>query len=247
MSTEIIANPRVDKTKQLIQSKVEAFAEVLGDTKIANKFALMAMNTIVSDAKLLACTPQSQMSTLMDVAALMLFPSKALGHVYLVPYKDQLTFQLGYKGMIVLAYRSGQVKNMDAQVVYEADDFDFSEGTNPFVRFKKSLKPGREKSPKIAVFSAADLAGGGSSVRVMPYADVLAIRDKSKAWQSGKPDAMAFWKYNENEMAAKTAVRRHSKYLYIGDDFSSRILEDDARVQEFENKVTIEDAEVEEI
>lgn len=237
----------LSETKSLILSKVDSFAEVLGNPQTANKFALMAMNAIASDANLLNCSPQSKLAALMDIAALRLYPSKALGHVYLIAYKDECTFQLGYKGMIVLAYRSGQIKNMDAQVLYELDEFDYSEGTNPFIRFKKSLSPDRAISKKVAVFSAADLKEGGSSVRVMPYTDVLAVRDTSRAWKSGKPQAMAFWKNNENEMAAKTVVRRHSKYLYVGDDFSMALSDDDARAEEYEAKVTVEDAEVEEI
>ena len=61
-------------------------------------------------------------------------PNTALGQAYLIPYGNQCQFQLGYKGMLDLAYRTGEVRSITAEVVREGDVFEYELGLNPKLR-----------------------------------------------------------------------------------------------------------------
>ncbi|MCP4739020.1 MAG: hypothetical protein GY873_33045, partial [Bosea sp.] len=69
--------------------------------------------------KLLECSPPSMMRALMHCAELGLEPGGALGHIYLIPRKGEVSVQIGYKGLAELARRTGQISEINAGVVYE--------------------------------------------------------------------------------------------------------------------------------
>ena len=82
-------------------------------------------------------TPQSFLGAMMTAAQLGLEPNTPLGQAYLLPYWNskanayECQFQLGYKGLLDLAYRSGEISVIQAHVVYENDTFDYSFGLDP--------------------------------------------------------------------------------------------------------------------
>ena len=75
----------------------------------------------------------SFIAALMNAAQLGLEPNTPLGQAYLIPYKNkgilECQFQIGYKGMIDLAYRTGQVQMIQAQIVREHDFFEYQYGS----------------------------------------------------------------------------------------------------------------------
>lgn len=76
----------------------------------------------VHQSKLAETTPQSFLGAMMTAAQLGVEPNTPLGQAYLIPYRNkgvmECQFQLGYKGLIDLAYRSGEISIIQAQVVY---------------------------------------------------------------------------------------------------------------------------------
>ena len=87
-----------------------------------------------------------------------------LGYCYLVPYQNKKTgqleiqFQLGYKGILELVRRSGQVENIEARVVYEKDKFDFEYGLTPKLVHKPALKA-QEWATERGIFLGGGLTG----------------------------------------------------------------------------------------
>ena len=77
----------------------------------------------------------SFIGALLNAAQLGLEVNTPLGLAYLIPYKNkgqiECQFQLGYKGMITLAYRNPDIQTIQAQTVYENDEFIFEYGLNP--------------------------------------------------------------------------------------------------------------------
>ena len=77
----------------------------------------------------------SFLAALMNAAQLGLEPNTPLGQAYLIPYKNkgvlECQFQIGYKGLIDLAYRNGQMQTIQAQAVYENDEFSYEYGLEP--------------------------------------------------------------------------------------------------------------------
>ena len=85
--------------------------------KRANQFIVSVNNAFEDYLK--DCTPVSVMKSAMIAAALDLPIEKNLGFAYLIPYKTECTFQLGYKGLIQLAQRTGKYKTINAIAIYE--------------------------------------------------------------------------------------------------------------------------------
>ena len=87
------------------------------------RFTRMALSAVNNTPALAECTPMSFIAALMNAAQLGLEPNTPLGQAYMIPYKNkgilECQFQLGYKGMIDLAYRTGQIQMIQAQVVRE--------------------------------------------------------------------------------------------------------------------------------
>src|SRR5690625_1567308 len=107
--------------KQLMRadSVKQRFEETLG--KKAPQFMSSVINMVNSDTNLQKCDQMSVISSAMVAAALDLPIDPNLGYAWIVPYGTKATFQLGYKGYIQLALRTGQYKNINVIEVYEGE------------------------------------------------------------------------------------------------------------------------------
>ncbi|CAM5244876.1 hypothetical protein LSPH24S_06379 [Lysinibacillus sphaericus] len=94
----------------------------------ADRIARIALTAVRATPKLLECDQMSFLAALMQSAQLGVEPNTGLGQAYLIPYGKQVQFQLGYKGLIDLAVRSGQYKAIYAHEVYKEDEFSFAYG-----------------------------------------------------------------------------------------------------------------------
>jgi recombinational DNA repair protein RecT len=128
----------------------------------------------------------------------------------------------GYRGLISLARRSGQLKSIEARVVYANDTFGIEYGTSPFLKHVPNLTG--DPGPLVLVYAVARLVDGGEQVEVMTKVQVDAIRSRSRAGKSGP------WVTDYDEMARKTVVRRICKYLPLSVELA-KALEIDERVE----------------
>lgn len=160
----------------------------------------------------------------MQASQLGLEPDGVLGQAYLVPYRNrgqlEAQFQVGYRGYISLAMRSGQVKSISAEVVYEGDKFDYSFGTDQYLKHRPALKG---RGEPVGVYAIAALDGGGHVFRVLSVDDVEGVRACSRAKDDGP------WVTHWNEMARKTAVRALAKYLPMSVELQRAAVEDEHR------------------
>lgn len=143
----------------------------------------------------------------MQSAQLGLEPGSALGQAYLVPYGNQCQLILGYRGMIDLARRSGQVLSLNAYAVREGDEFNYQLGLHPDIHHVPSCEADRVKKPITFVYAVATLRGGGYQFEVMSRAEVEAVKAKAKSKN--------IWNNYFEEMAKKTVIRRLFKYLPV--------------------------------
>lgn len=107
------------RIKSLVETEgmKKRFTDVLGSR--ANAFLQSIVSAYTANAKLSECEPMSVISSAMIAATLDLPINSSLGMAHIVPYKGVGTFQMGWKGFVQLALRSGQFKTMNATVVYE--------------------------------------------------------------------------------------------------------------------------------
>lgn len=181
--------------------------------------------------KLLECSPRSIVLGVVKAAELGLELAGPLGHAYLVPRWDnkkrcvEATFQIGWKGLVNLAFRSGMVKVIHCRAVKEKDAFDFELGTGPHITHKPSL----EQDPGEATFYycvAHLITPGAVDFEVMSRGQVEAHRQKYSPPPQGKQDYSA-WATAFDDMALKTVVRKLCKRLPLSPDAVSAAVEDE--------------------
>ena len=189
------------------------------------RFTRMVLSAVSANKDLAACETKSFLAAMMQAAQLGLEPNTPLGQAYIIPYRDNKSgtlraqFQLGYKGMIDLAYRSNQVSVIDAQVVYENDEFDYELGLEPKLKHKPALS---NRGKPILYYGMFRTKDGGFGFQVMSYDDIIAhARKFSKAFTSGP------WSTNFDEMAKKTVLKKVLKYAPLKSDFLRGISADE--------------------
>lgn len=172
----------------------------------AERMTRIALTELRKTPKLAQCDPMSFCGAIMICAQLGLEPGGALGHIYLIPYGKQVQVVVGYKGMIDLARRSGQIVSLSAHEVHENDIFEFEYGLEEKLRHVPNMK---DRGELMAVYAVAHLVGGGHQIEVMSKSDVDKIRKRSKSASNGP------WVTDYEEMAKKTVLRKLFKYLPV--------------------------------
>ena len=125
---------------------------------------------------------------------------------------------IGYRGLIELAVRSGEVTSIEARVVYAGEVFDPHYGTEPRIDHQPRFDVSHEPSNVVAVYAVAHRREGPPSFDIMSRKEVAAIEAKSKA-RGGPWSDPAFW----SEMARKTITKRLCKYLPISTELAEAI------------------------
>ena len=190
-------------------------AKALPSVLTPERFTRITLSALSTNAKLAQTTPKSFLGAMMTSAQLGMEPNTPLGQAYLIPYKNhgvlECQFQLGYKGLIDLAYRSGQVSTIQAQTVYENDEFEYELGLEPKLRHVPAKTNRGEPIFFYAVFRTKD---GGYGYEVMSIDDVRTHAKKySKAYGNGP------WQTNFEEMAKKTVLKKALKYAPLKTEF----------------------------
>lgn len=147
----------------------------------ADRMVRIAATEIRKNPALLNTTPASFLGAVMQSAQLGLEPGSALGQAYLVPYGNQCQLILGYRGMIDLARRSGQVLSLSAFAVHDGDEFNYQLGLHPDIHHVPSVEADRIKKTITFVYAVANLRGGGYQFEVMSRAEVEAVKAKAKS------------------------------------------------------------------
>jgi recombination protein RecT len=209
--------------EMLMGPKMQAqLAAALPNVMTAERFARVVLTEIRKNPKLGEATPQSFFGAVMQCAQLGLEPGGALGHCYLLPFENrrkgivEVQFILGYKGMLDLARRSGQILSIEARAVYEHDTFHVSFGLDPDLKHTPNWDVEDRGALKF-VYAVAKLKDGGTQFEVMSGREINKIRDGSQGYQTAvrfnRTDSP--WMAAYEEMAKKTVLRRIFKYLPV--------------------------------
>lgn len=240
------------KTMQAyIKAMEPAIKKALPSVITPERFTRMVLSALSSTPKLAECSPQSFLAAMMTAAQLGVEPNTALGQAYLLPYCNhgqmECQFQLGYKGLIDLAYRSGEVSVIQAHTVYENDVFEYELGMDPKLRHVPAKADRGEAVAYYAMFKTKD---GGYGFEVMSVDDVQRHAQRySKSYGSGSSP----WRSNFDEMAKKTVLKRALKYAPLKSDFVRGVAQDETIKAELSDEMyavpdeTVYEAEGEEI
>jgi recombination protein RecT len=191
----------------------------------ADRIIQMAATTIHRNPAIAKCTPASLLGSIMQASILGFPPVDALGYCYFVPYGKDVQFQIGYKGYIELARRSGRVKMVYAEVVREGDEFEANFGLNPDLKHKPTFD---STKPLTHVYAVCQFTDGGYNFVVLSKSDVERLRMRNPM-QKGSPAGA--WASDYEAMAKGKALKQLSKYLPLNIDTQADLATDEAVLQ----------------
>ena len=222
----------------------QKFSEVLdgnGQQFVASLLSIVTNNNLLAKA-----TNESIMTAAMKAATLKLPIEPSLGMAYIVPYNrnekqgntwvkiNEAQFQMGYKGFIQLAQRSGQIRNINCDIVYKEE----------FLRYDKvygtlHLKEEQVDSGEVeGYFASLELINGFRKMIFWKKEKVIAHAQKySKTYdkQIGDFKSGTPWKTEFDAMAQKTLIKELlSKYAPLSTELQEAIIADneDSNVNE---------------
>lgn len=223
MSTQLNTTEKVKGLTKYLNLGMPHIQAVAAQVITPDRMVRLVCAAASKDQKLLECTPLSILRSMMQAAELGLEVCSGKNEGYLIPRWNgkakavECTFLPGYQGLIKLAVESGNVSNVEARVVYEADTFEPEYGTHPKIKHIPSFK--KDRGGIVAVYAVAFLPNGTEQFEIMALHEVEEIRDRAK---DGK-DGFSPWKSDFSEMARKTAVRRLAKYLPKSKNFAAAL------------------------
>lgn len=228
---------------------------VIGE-KGTQKFISSVVSAVQANPALAECSNSSILSAALLGESLNLTPSPQIGQFYLVPYQDkergsQAQFQIGYKGYIQLAVRSGQYRKIVASEVKDGEIVFYNPITEEF-----TLKPildmkTRESLPTVGYYAMFELTNG---FRKELYWSREQMESHARRYSRGyardlqKHTAYTFWSKDFSGMAKKTLLRQLiSKWGIMSIEMEKGfagdmgVINEDGTVDYIDNKVTAED------
>jgi phage RecT family recombinase len=215
MSTTNAVVPVVTQVQQAMrrEDRAQMLDTLLAGSGITpDRFMAVVLNSIVRSPDLQTASLESILDSVRVAATLRLEPTGILGEGYIVKYKNTAQFEAGYRGLMKLARRSGQIDTMDSQVVYTADTFQVDLGTEPRILHHPTITGDRGNF--LGAYAWARLTNGELIIEWMTMADLERVR-KSSRNSSGEHSP---WVNHPGEMYRKTVIKRLMKRLPLGTD-----------------------------
>jgi phage RecT family recombinase len=186
------------------------------------QFVQVVLSEVKKNEKLMQAfkeNPASVFASVLAGAEIGLMPSDLIGEFYLIPrsmkgadgkYRMTATPMVGYKGLVSILLRSGDVTRVHAEVVYEGDEFAPSYGLEPNIIHKPNFSAPRTSDKITHVYAVAKFRNGEYQFVVLTRREVEAIRDMSK-----NSNSLYFNDRQDpnNWMAKKAALIQLSKML----------------------------------
>ena len=198
----------------------QKFSEVVNGN--GQQFVASLLSVVTNNNLLAKATNESIMTAAMKAAVLNLPIEPSLGYAYIVPYKNQAQFQIGYKGLIQLAQRSGQVTRLNAGEVYESQ----YKGFNPLtedLEVDMTAIP-KEKEKVVGYFAFMRLANGFEKTVFWTKERVQAHGKKYSQSFSSKYSP---WQSDFDAMARKTVLKHMlSTYAPLSTELQEAIVAD---------------------
>ena len=218
----------------LLKTKQNEIAKMLPKHLNAERLLKVAQIAATTTPALAKCDVASLVGAIGQCAQMGLEPNTVLGHAYLVPFNtkrkdangnerwvNSVQVIIGYKGLIDLARRSGQIVSIAAHEVCEADKFELVYGLDEKLIHTPALG---ERGAIIGFYAVAKLKDGGHCFEFMSNRQIEEIRAASQGYQQAvkyKKEASHPWTVHFTEMGRKTVIRRLAKYLPLSIEFQT--------------------------
>lgn len=206
-------NQKVDLTAYLTQDAVKDQINKVVGGKDGQRFMAAIISAVNTNPALQECTNPSILSGALLGESLKLSPSPQLGHYYLVPFNDKnkgkvAQFQLGYKGYIQLAIRSGQYKKLNVLAIKEGE-LEYFDPLNEDIKINLMVDKWdeREEAETIGYYAMFELTNG---FRKAIYWSKKQMESHAMKYSQGyrAKKGYTFWEKNFDGMAYKTMLRQ---------------------------------------
>lgn len=196
----------------------------------AETFRASLVDVYSTDSELQKCDPALVVNEALKAASLKLPISKGLGQAYLIAYKGKPQFQIGYKGFIQLAIRSGSYVTIHADEVYEGE-MSKQDKLKGFYEFNGT----RTGDKVIGFFAHLELSNGFSKTF---YMSVDQVKAHAKKYSPSFNSSYSPWTTDFNAMAKKTVLKYIiSHYGAVSVEMQSAFDRDvDEEIQQNSNK-----------
>lgn len=235
VATQTPSNSLAQKAKPKFSVAIQSDAyknlinNTLNDPKRASRFIANITSAVSVNPTLQECDAATILSAGLLGEALNLSPSPQLGQFYMVPYDDRkrgckvAQFQLGYKGYIQLAIRSGQYRKINVLPIKEGELVSFDPMTEEIEVNLIEDDEVRENTPTMGYYAMFEYTNGFRKAMYWSYKKMLNHADQySKAFskkayedlKTGKIPAdqqykySSFWYKDFDSMALKTMLRQ---------------------------------------
>lgn len=216
------------KTTSLIQAMGPQLARALPKHMSSDRLTRIILTEVRKNPKLAQCSQASFAGAILMSATLGVEPG-VQGECYLVPYKGEVGFILGYQGMIKLFFQHPLAKDLAAHVVYENDDFEYELGLEPRLVHRPA---NGDRGAMTHVYAVGRLTTGATDFEVLTVDEVRNLRGRLGT-KGDIPDP-------QHWMERKTAIRQLMKRLpksydlTIGLDADERLGSELARTVQME-------------
>jgi recombination protein RecT len=191
-------------------------AKAIPNTLSADRMVRLALTMLKKNERLSKCTPLSVMACVIEIAQLGLEPEGVLGHAYMVPFKDQCTLIVGYRGFMHLMYQSGVITEISAEIVRKGDSFQRVLGTQrQLIHVPQAIPENDDAKNWIGAYAACSFLNNATAFEYLEKVKIYQARARSRGYQQYmKGEAQSTpWVSDEEEMWKKTPIRRLAKRM----------------------------------
>lgn len=254
MANEVVKSEAKNKvgftsymTSNVVQKKVN---EIIGDEKRGARFISSIVSAVNANPTLKECDNASILSGALLGESLNLSPSPQLGNYYLVPFNDKsrgkvATFQLGYKGYIQLAIRSGQYKKLNVLAIKEEELIKYDPLNEEIEVQLIDDEEKREKAKTIGYYAMFEYVNG---FRKTMYWSKTKMEKHALQYSQGykAKSGYTFWEKDFDAMAYKTMLRQLiSKWGIMSIDMQTAYESDMTYIKEDGSKEYIDNEVIE--
>ena len=245
-----------EQVAYLLDQKKGELAKMLPKTLSIDRLLKVAQIAATTTPALAKCDVPSLVGAIGQCAQMGLEPNTVLGHAYLVPFNtkrkdgngqerwvNSVQVIIGYKGLIDLARRSGQIVSIAAHEVCERDTFELVYGLDEKLNHTPAMG---DRGDVIGFYAVAKLKDGGHCFEFMSLHQVLQIRDGSQGYQQAKKynkEGAHPWGAHFVEMGRKTVIRRLAKYLPLSIEFQTAAALDEAATRGADQRLDVIDGD----
>jgi len=224
---DIAALPPKQQIKHLLDRAGPVIAKAMPKHMSPERLLQVATTIATTTPALAECYPPSLVGAIMQCGGMGLEPNTVLGHAYLIPFRNKkknrqdVQVIIGYKGLIDLARRSGQIQSIAAHCVRANDHFRYQYGLTEVLEHIPS--EGIDAGEITYFYAVAHMKDGGHAFEVMSKAKVDQIASNTQSGGKSGP-----WRDHYEEMGRKTAIRRLAKFLPISIDLARAVALDES-------------------